>query len=134
MIGIAFEVILILMTVYISLIDIRFHRIPNVSLLILTLTLLYSTHAIPLFLNLVVLSSIWLFGLLGEIGMGDLKLLTILVILQGEILINLMSWILFTAIALLSIAFHILLRGTIRGEIPLAPAILIPFTALYLSF
>lgn len=134
MIGIAFDVILILMTVYISLNDIRFHRIPNVSLLILTLTLLYSTHAIPISLNLVILSSIWLFGLLGKIGMGDLKLLTILMIFQGQILINPMSWILFTAIALLSIAFHILLRRTIRGEIPLAPAILIPFTALYLSF
>lgn len=134
MIDIAFNVILILITIYISICDIKFHRIPNASLLIMTLTLLYSTHAIPINLNLVALSSIWLVGLLGKIGMGDLKLLTILVILQGQILINPISWILFTAIALLSIAFHILLRRTIRGEIPLAPAILIPFTALYLSF
>lgn len=134
MIDIAFNIILILMSVYISLSDIRFHRIPNTSLLILTLTLLYSTRMIPVTLNLIALSSIWLVGLLGKIGMGDLKLLTILVILQGEILLNPFSWILFTAIALLSIAFHILLRRTIRGEIPLAPAILIPFTTLYLSF
>jgi Flp pilus assembly protein protease CpaA len=88
----------------------------------------------PITLNLIVLSSIWFVGLLGKIGMGDLKLLTILMVLQGQILLNPIYWISFTSIALISITLHILLRRTIRGEIPLAPSILLPFSALYLSF
>lgn len=134
MIKIVFDVLLILITLYVSLSDLRFHRIPNSSLLILALILLYSTRVIPITLNLIVLSSIWLVGLFGKIGMGDLKLLTILMILQGQILLNPIYWIFFTAIALISITLHILLRRTIWGEIPLAPSILLPFTALYLSF
>ena len=84
--------------------------------------------------TLIILFSIWLAGLLAKMGMGDLKLLTILLILQGQILTNPIFWILFAAIALLSISFHMLAQGTMRGEIPLAPAILIPFTGIYLSF
>ncbi len=134
MIHIALDITLIVMTTYISISDIKFHRIPNTSLLILTLTLLYSTHTISMTSTLIILSSIWLAGLLAKMGMGDLKLLTILLILQGQILINPIFLILFAAIALLSIIFHMLARGTMRGEIPLAPAILIPFTSIYLSF
>lgn len=134
MIKIVFDVLLILITLYISLSDLRFHRIPNSSSLILIFILLYSTRMTPITLNLIVLSSIWLVGLLGKIGMGDLKLLTILLVLQGQILLNPIYWILFTSIALISITLHILLRRTIRGEIPLAPSILLPFSALYLSF
>lgn len=134
MIHIALDVMLIMMTGYISIIDIKFHRIPNTSLLVMILTLLYSTRTIPMTSNLIILFSIWLVGLVGKIGMGDLKLLTILLILQGQILINPIFCIFFAAIALLSIIFHMLARGTMRGEIPLAPAILIPFTGIYLSF
>jgi Flp pilus assembly protein protease CpaA len=134
MIHIALDITLIAMTTYISISDIKFHRIPNTSLLILTLTLLYSTHTISMTSTLIILFSIWLAGLLAKMGMGDLKLLTILLILQGQIPINPIFLILFAAIALLSIIFHMLARGTMRGEIPLAPAILIPFTGIYLSF
>ena len=134
MIQVALDVILIMMTGYISISDIRFHQIPNTSLLVMILTLLYSTRTISMTSNLIILCSIWLVGLLAKMGMGDLKLLTILLILQGRILINPIFWIFFAAIALLSIIFHMLARGTMRGEIPLAPAILIPFTGIYLSF
>jgi Flp pilus assembly protein protease CpaA len=134
MIQIALDVTLIILTVYISFIDIKFHRIPNTSLLILTLILLYSMRTISMTSTLIILCAIWLVGLVGKIGKGDLKLLTILLILHGQILMNPISWIFFTVIALLSIFLHMLARGTIRGEIPLAPAILIPFTGFYLSF
>jgi hypothetical protein len=134
MLDIALDALLIVMAFYISLIDIRFHRIPNKSLLILIFALLYSTHMISITFNLLILSLIWLVGLLAKMGMGDLKLLSILVILQGRLLLDPITWFLFTAIALVSIILHILVRRTIRGEIPLAPAILIPFTGFYLSF
>ena len=78
--------------------------------------------------------TLWVLGLLAKIGPGDLKLLTILIIMQGEIILDSLMWILFLGIAAISFLVHILERRSWQGEIPLAPAIVIPFTALYLSF
>jgi Flp pilus assembly protein protease CpaA len=80
------------------------------------------------------LITLWILGLLTKIGPGDLKLLTILIIMQGEIILDSLMWILFLGIAAISLLIHILQRRSWQGEIPLAPAIVIPFTALYLSF
>jgi hypothetical protein len=76
--------------------------------------------------------TLWVLGLLAKIGPGDLKLLTILIIMQGEIILDSLMWILFLGIAAISLLIHILQRRSWQGEIPLAPAIVIPFTALYL--
>jgi hypothetical protein len=78
--------------------------------------------------------TLWVLGLLAKIGPGDLKLLTILIIMQGEIILDSLMWILFLGISAISFLIHILERRSWQGEIPLAPAIVIPFTALYLSF
>ena len=82
----------------------------------------------------VILIALWIFGLLAKIGPGDLKLLTILMVMQGEIILDSLMWILFLGIATISLLIHILESRSWQGEIPLAPAIVIPFTALYLSF
>jgi hypothetical protein len=91
-------------------------------------------NQIPLEMMALVLLLIWGAGLLARIGMGDLKLLTILTTLQGQILVNPMAWIFFSALAALSILIHIGVRRSLQGDIALAPAILIPFTSLYLAF
>ncbi|MSZ47857.1 MAG: hypothetical protein F2602_00220 [Actinobacteria bacterium] len=66
--------------------------------------------------------------------MGDLKLLTILIVLQGEVVIDSRTWILFSVCTVLSIIFHRLVERSLKGEIPLAPAILVPFVSVYLTF
>ena len=130
----AFDLFLICITLYISISDIRFHRIPNISLLFLTVALLYSMHQIAAVKIVLILISMWILGLFSKVGMGDLKLLTILVVLQGEVVIDSRSWTLFTVITLASIIIHGVIERSLKGDIPLAPAILVPFVSIYLSF
>lgn len=126
--------LLILLTVTITISDIRFHRVPNSSLFFLALTLLLNLNLAPPRPVALSLALVWVVGIAAKVGMGDIKLLTILITLQGEIALDPKLWILFTTIAGFSIVVHVVLKGSIRGEIALAPAIIIPFTLLYLSF
>lgn len=134
MLHIAFDLFLIGITLYISISDIRFHRIPNISLLFLIIALLYSMHQISAVKIVLILNFIWILGIFSKVGMGDLKLLTILVVLQGEVVIDSRTWTLFTVITLASIIIHRLVEKSLKGDIPLAPAILVPFVSIYLSF
>ena len=130
----AFDLFLIGITLYILISDIRFHRIPNISLLFLTIALLYSMHQISAVKIALILIFMWILGIFSRVGMGDLKLLTILILLQGEVVIDSRTWILFSVCTVLSIIFHRLVERSLKGDIPLAPAILVPFVSIYLSF
>ena len=134
MLHIAFDLFLIGITLYILISDIRFHRIPNISLLFLTIALMYSMHQISAVKIVLILISMWILGIFSKVGMGDLKLLTILILLQGEVVIDSRTWILFSVCTVLSIIFHRLVERSLKGEIPLAPAILVPFVSVYLTF
>lgn len=134
MLHIAFDLFLIGITLYILISDIRFHRIPNISLLFLTIALLYSMHQISAVKIVLILIFMWILGIFSKVGMGDLKLLTILILLQGEVVIDSRTWILFSVCTVLSIIFHRLVERSLKGEIPLAPAILVPFVSVYLTF
>lgn len=134
MLHIAFDLFLIGITLYILISDIRFHRIPNISLLFLIIALLYSMHQIAAVKIVLILISMWILGIFSKVGMGDLKLLTILILLQGEVVIDSRTWILFSVCTVLSIIFHRLVERSLKGEIPLAPAILVPFVSVYLTF
>ena len=134
MLHIAFDLYLIGITLYILISDIRFHRIPNISLLFLTIALLYSMHQISAVKIALILIFMWILGIFSKVGMGDLKLLTILILLQGEVVIDPRTWILFSVCTVLSIIFHRLVERSLKGEIPLAPAILVPFVSVYLTF
>lgn len=131
---IAGDISLILVTIYICVSDIRFHRIPNRSLVFLSCALIPSIKFISFGEIFALIAILWVLGSLAKIGPGDLKLLTILIVMQGEIVLKPLMWFLFLAIASISVLIHIILKSTLKGEIPLAPAIVIPFTALYLSF
>lgn len=134
MLHIVLDLLLIGITLYISFSDIRFHRIPNISLLFLIIALLYPVHQISQVKIVLILIFIWILGILSKVGMGDLKLLTILIVLQGEVVIDSRTWILFSVCTVLSIIFHRLVERSLKGEIPLAPAILVPFVSVYLTF
>jgi Flp pilus assembly protein protease CpaA len=134
MLDIAFDLFLIGIALYILISDIRFHRIPNISLLFLIIALLYSMHQISAVKMMLFLIFIWILGIFSKVGMGDLKLLTILIVLQGEVLIDSRTWIFLTVCTVLSIIFHRVVERSLKGEIPLAPAILVPFVSVYLTF
>ena len=89
---------------------------------------------IPFGVIVLLMAILWFLGLLAKVGPGDLKLLTVLIVMQGDIILNPLMWILFLLTSTISVLIHILLNRSVQGEIPLGPAIVIPFTALYLSF
>jgi hypothetical protein len=65
--------------------------------------------------------------------MGDLKLLTALLLLQGEILLRSITLTIGVLVITFMIAIHFIVNKSLKGDIALAPAILIPFTMAYLT-
>jgi Flp pilus assembly protein protease CpaA len=121
------------LTLYICVIDIRFHRIPNSSILGLVIVLIYPNNALNLVMTSFTLLIIWIIGISSKVGMGDLKLLTILLVLQGGILLRPITLTIGALVITLMIAIHLIVNKSLKGDIALAPAILIPFTVAYLT-
>lgn len=125
---------LIALSIHISLFDIKVHRIQNISLIVLTPLLLFSPHTLALsdaVLLVIVVSTICI---VAQIGMGDVKLLALLIAFQGEIMVQPAWLVLFSFVAIISTIAHAIQRRGLSGDIALAPAILIPFLAIYLGF
>lgn len=122
------------MSIFIAIIDIRFHRIPNLSIAAFTAVLFYQKNVSPPVHILFSLISVWVICVLCKVGMGDLKLLTVLLILQGQIILNSYTLLLFSSASAILLVVHLFVRRTFSGEIALAPAILIPFTVLNFAF
>ena len=127
------SVLLIGLALYICAMDIRCHRIPNASILGMTIVLIYPNHSLDLPLASFSLLLIWILGIFSKAGMGDLKLLTVLLLLQGEILLRPITLKIGALVITFMIAIHLIVNKTLKGDIALAPAILIPFTMAYLT-
>ena len=121
------------LTLYICVIDMRFHRIPNFSILGLAIVLIYPNNSLNLVMTSFSLLIIWIIGISSKVGMGDLKLLTILLVLQGGILLRPITLTIGALVITLMIAIHLIVNKSLKGDIALAPAILIPFTVAYLT-
>ena len=110
---------------YIGIEDLRRHRIPNVALLILFLanlsTAVVTRFSIAAFAFLLLTAFAYITGL----GMGDVKLISLLVLITT---CNLNR---FALAQILGIAMwagiFLLLKGSIQGQIPLAPGIFIAY-------
>ena len=120
-----------LILLYISLIDLKFHRIPNVALLFLApLTGLHfiasktrwSDQFVPTFILLLLLLILWHFF---DLGMGDVKLLTLLslYIIPGEKEAYLIFLSIFSVATLIHLAALKFDSPTWDSRIPLAPSI-----------
>ena len=127
------SVLIIGLALYICVIDIRCHRIPNASILGMTILLIYPNHSLDLQIASLSLLLIWIAGIFSKVGMGDLKLLTVLLLLQGEILLRPITLTIGALVITIMIAIHLIVNKSLKGDIALAPAILIPFTLAYLT-
>ena len=108
----------------ISIIDFFFHRIPHWTLVLLlpALAIEGKISFYPLSATLVFLISLALV-LTADLGIGDLKLLLLLVATSIPFeRIHLFLW-LFSLISTLTLILHFLRTRSINGFIPLAPAI-----------
>jgi Flp pilus assembly protein protease CpaA len=128
---------IIILSIAISLIDIKEHRIYNTHLLIFALPLLFQMRPLPFLQTfMVILSALTLSISLG-IGGGDFKLFSLLLLAQGQLLISREYFQLLAlcigASLLLSSMLALKMKQRLVGSIPLAPSILAPFVAIYLD-
>jgi prepilin peptidase CpaA len=123
--------LIILFSIYISLFDLRHHKITNLSVVLLSVLLFIEGDFHVYFLTgILFIVPLLLLGIFGGLGGGDVKLLiavALMVIPVGSISTYLT--ILVVAISILT-ALTIAARMRLRGNIALGPAI----CASYLAF
>lgn len=133
MVSTAISLLLVLCSSVIIFKDIHEHRIYNWHLLILFLLLAYKAEYLSPFTSVVALVLIWALSIACNIGGGDAKLLSLLVVFQGQSLLTVRYFSLLLIFSLLSLLVYLLHKRTLKGSLPLAPAILLPFIAIYLN-
>ena len=123
--------LILLLSIYISLFDLRHHRITNLSVLLISVLLFVEGDFHIYFLTgILFIVPLLLLGIFGGLGGGDVKLLmavALLAIPGGSITTYLT--ILVVAISILT-ALTVVARMRLRGNIALGPAI----CASYLAF
>jgi prepilin peptidase CpaA len=126
--------LVVLFSIYISIFDLRHHRITNLSVALISVLLFIEGDFEIYFLSgILFLAVLLVLGIFGGLGGGDVKLLVAvaLVAIPVEAIITFLAFIVLT-ISILTI-FTIGVRKRLRGNIALAPAICASYLALLLS-
>jgi Flp pilus assembly protein protease CpaA len=126
--------LIVLFSIYISLFDLRHHRITNLSVVIISVLLfIQGDFQIFILSGILFLALVLLLGIFGGLGGGDVKLLVAvaLVAIPVEAISTFLAFLLL-AISILT-ALTIAVRKRLRGNIALAPAICASYLALLLS-
>ena len=125
--------LVMLISLVISYIDLRSHRVPNRHNLALFSVLLFDMHRIPWRSSFALLSAVLLISILCRVGGGDIKLFSVLIVTQGSYLAS-CDYLRGLLIAtVLMVAMTVAYRRSLQGSIALAPVILAPFLWLYLE-
>ena len=126
--------LIVLFSIFISLFDLRHHRITNLSVVIISILLFVEGDFQIYFLSgFLFLAPLLVLGIFGGLGGGDVKLLlaVALVAIPVEAIRAFLVFLLL-AISILT-ALTIAVRRRLRGDIALAPAICASYLALLLS-
>jgi Flp pilus assembly protein protease CpaA len=126
--------LIVLFSIFISLFDLRHHRITNLSVVIISILLFVEgDFQICLLSGFLFLAPLLVLGIFGGLGGGDVKLLlaVALVAIPVEAISAFLVFLLL-AISILT-ALTIAVRRRLRGDIALAPAICASYLALLLS-
>ena len=110
--------------ILISIIDIKYRRIPNsYVLLLLTVQISFTTPSWDPFFLIATSVSIATFAALTGCGFGDVKLSLVIVnlIIGRSVILEYLVYLL--AISSIAIAIHALRYRTVKGEIAFAPAL-----------
>jgi Flp pilus assembly protein protease CpaA len=121
------------LSLLISWIDFRTHRIPNLLSVLLLVICLFNPAYAPIGLALLstLLMSV-IFSVTG-VGMGDIKLAAILILTQGKLVLTIEYLNRFTLALSLTVIGYLFVKRTIKGSIALAPVLLLPYLTLYLD-
>jgi len=126
--------LIIFFSIYISVVDLRHHRITNLSVVIISILLfIEGDFQICVLSGILFLAPLLVLGIFGGLGGGDVKLLlaVALVAIPVEAISAFLVFLLL-AISILT-ALTIAVRRRLRGNIALAPAICASYLALLLS-
>jgi len=126
--------LVVLLSIYISLFDIRHHRITNFSIVIISILLFIEGDFEFYFLSgILFLAPLLVLGIFGGLGGGDVKLLlaVALVAIPVEAISTFLAFLVL-AISILTV-LTLAVRKRLRGNIALAPAICASYLALLLS-
>jgi Flp pilus assembly protein protease CpaA len=117
----------------ISAIDIKHHRIPNQLTILLAILLLCDSHiaAIQSLIPAIVITVI--LGTLGRFGAGDVKLFIALILTSSPLVLNSRYFLGMATVSFISVLLSLLFCGPRAKMIAFAPAILLPFAAIYLA-
>jgi Flp pilus assembly protein protease CpaA len=113
--------------------DLRSHRIPNIATLALGGVLFIDCHSAGALLTISVAAIVTTIFLLAKVGMGDVKLFLVLVFTQGSLVISIRYLQLVIFIMVITVLAAKAARGNISGSVAFAHVILLPFLALYLA-
>ena len=131
------EVLVLFVSGWICVIDIRTHKIPNELSLFIAVLLLCDSVSTQ-FLGFLLAASICLLvAYVGKVGAGDVKLFLVLVATSGSV-VSTQAYFLGMALTSICVLLTSSLPQRLRGikgltSIAFAPSILIPFLALYLA-
>lgn len=118
---------------YITVADIRTHRITNRSTLILGLALFSKMNSASFITTFISIAIAFALCALFTIGMGDFKLFSVLVITQGSLVLTLDFLHRFFLVTLCVVTFSLAARKNLASSIAFAPCIVIPFGMVYLG-
>jgi Flp pilus assembly protein protease CpaA len=123
--------LIILLSIYISLFDLRHHRITNLSIVLISaLLLIEGDFQIYFLTGILFFGVLLLLGIFGGVGGGDLKFLVAVALVSIPVeAVTTYLTLLVAAISILTV-LTISVRKRLRGNIALAPAI----CASYLAF
>lgn len=122
-----------LLSILISVTDIRTHKIPNRLNILLGVTLLLDRHSLGVGVVLISITTALALTILLRFGMGDFKLALALLISQSSLILTSQYLVFVIAMATLAVIVALIGRVEITGSIAFAPVILLPFTAIYLA-
>lgn len=120
-------------SIYIAVRDIREHKIYNRDLLAFALLLSIDIKPIAFRDIALCVTGTFCASMIFKVGGGDFKLLSLLFLTQGEIVASAryFSLLFFSLSAALFISA--VSRWSLRGAVPLAPSLLLPFLVIYLD-
>lgn len=122
----------VLIALWICIYDLRTHRISNRALALLALPLIATAHSAPLIPTALAILVSFGLALLLEIGGGDFKLFSLLMITEGSLILS-EDYLASFSLCLLLALLIALLTGRLRRHIAFAPVILAPFLYCYLA-
>lgn len=113
--------------------DFQRHRISNIHTLILTTLLLLDPHSLDWRVSILAILLISGIFFIAQIGMGDIKVIVVLVATQGEIVISYEFFYLVMALLLATVAGKLIVTRSLKGSVAFAHVLLLPFALIYLA-